>query len=817
MRLRRLIQSLATAFTVAAIQFSPAADDLTPLSEEFDSATAFANFQRLYVTEGWPADQLANVSVESAEGRLVMSPHPSSWYQDYKAALAFKALTGNFVATVDVQVHNAAGNGVTSNTYSFGGLLVRAPRPGVTAPNNWQAGQEDWIVQAVGTAGTPGSADYEFKSTDDSVTQPNFPPGSDRAVVQIARIGNVFVLLSQPNGGAWSVVARYSRPDMPATLQVGLTAYANFSVASSVTPLQHNQTILSGTSDFVARFDYYRVARPVIPANLQGLDFTNPGQVSDTQLLAFLGSNANETPAVATAPIITAQPQAQNINAGENVAFNVSANGNPVPTYQWRRDGVNIPGATLNVAGPPPPAADDIAHLTDEFTDPATLANWQRVYSAEGWGFDQLEQWDINQSNSGRMTMMPYSSSWYQEWRGVHAYKQVSGDFVATTDVEPTDRAGTGVPSVAYSLSGIMVRTPRSDIQSGRTDWTPNGENYLFLSMGTASQPGVRQFEVKNTQNSNSQLEISSGGARARIQIARIGNAFLVLRQIDGGAWEVHRRYTRNDMPATLNVGLTTYTDWNVCRDAGYEYHNTNLLNGTVPLLAGGTAQTQPDLIARFDYFRYHRPQVPANLAGRNLANPAEVSDAELLAFLADNANVPGSSTNPPSIAPSITAQPVGQTVNAGASVALNVTAGGTAPLSYQWSRNGTRILGGTQSTLSLASLMRANSGSYTVTISNPAGSVTSQPVLIRVLVPQRIQHPARQPNGQFRLMFGDHDSGPLTAANAQNFEIWGITDLRTGNWIQINAPISTAGNSLYIDDEQSIDQPQRFYRVIER
>ncbi|MGY8675753.1 MAG: hypothetical protein ACKVHO_24540 [Verrucomicrobiia bacterium] len=85
------------------------------------------------------------------------------------------------------------------------------------------------------------------------------------------------------------------------------------------------------------------------------------------------------------------------------------------------------------------------------------------------------------------------------------------------------------------------------------------------------------------------------------------------------------------------------------------------------------------------------------------------------------------------------------------------------------------------------------------------------------MLVPQRIQHPARQPNGQFRLMFGDHDSGPLTAANAQNFEIWGITDLRTGNWIQINAPISTAGNSLYIDDEQSIDQPQRFYRVIER
>jgi hypothetical protein len=33
------------------------------------------------------------------------------------------------------------------------------------------------------------------------------------------------------------------------------------------------------------------------------------------------------------------------------------------------------------------------------------------------------------------MTMVPYTSSWYAEWRGELACKYVSGDFVITTDV----------------------------------------------------------------------------------------------------------------------------------------------------------------------------------------------------------------------------------------------------------------------------------------------------------------------------------------------------------------------------------------------
>lgn len=45
-------------------------------------------------------------------------------------------------------------------------------------------------------------------------------------------------------------------------------------------------------------------------------------------------------------PAITTQPQSQIVTAGANVTFSVSATGTPAPTYQWRKNGTNISGAT---------------------------------------------------------------------------------------------------------------------------------------------------------------------------------------------------------------------------------------------------------------------------------------------------------------------------------------------------------------------------------------------------------------------------------------------------------------------------------------
>jgi hypothetical protein len=278
--------------------------------------------------------------------------------------------------------------------------------------------------------------------------------------------------------------------------------------------------------------------------------------------------------------------------------------------------------------------ADDLVGLSDEFSSPATLSDFRRIYQVEGWGANQLELLDVNASSPGRLVMMPYASSWYQDWRGVLMFKNVTGDFVVTTDVEPTGRSGAGAPNVGFSLAGIMVRTPRG-FTNALTQWTTGGENYIFLSLGAATSPGSYQFEVKTTVDSASTLNVSSGIGRAAIQVARIGAALITLRSDSGGNWVVHRRYSRPDMPAGLQAGLTCYTDWQtVSQVAPFIHNQTVITNGS------------PDLVARFDYLRYCRPAVPTNLVGRNFADAGQVSDAELLSFLGAHANVAG--TNKP-------------------------------------------------------------------------------------------------------------------------------------------------------------------------
>jgi hypothetical protein len=295
-------------------------------------------------------------------------------------------------------------------------------------------------------------------------------------------------------------------------------------------------------------------------------------------------------------------------------------------------------------------AYDDLTALSDEFDAAHTVTNWQRIYQVEGWGNDALQQFDINTSRPGRMTMVPYTSSWYEEWRGELTYKTVTGDFVITTDVEPRNRAGTGAPGSQYSLAGIMVRTPRT--MTSPAQWAAGGQNYVFLSLGAASNPGTYQYEVKTTSNSVSTLYISNGApSRASIQVARIGPHFIMLRRDQGGAWQVHRRYFRPDMPATLQAGLTVYTDWNVCATVGFQYQNQFVLTNGLQLPNGTTVSgCNPDLRAAFEYVRYARPQVPGNLAGASLSSAAAVSDAQLLTFLGEAANVPGGAMTPPSL-----------------------------------------------------------------------------------------------------------------------------------------------------------------------
>ena len=82
--------------------------------------------------------------------------------------------------------------------------------------------------------------------------------------------------------------------------------------------------------------------------------------------------------------------------------------------------------------------------------------------------------------------------------------------------------------------------------------------------------------------------------------------------------------------------------------------------------------------------------------------------------------------------APVIVSGPASQTILPGATTTFTISAAGDAPLSYFWQLNGTNLAAGgnlsgsTNSTLTIRSATVANSGNYSVLITNSFGSATS-------------------------------------------------------------------------------------------
>jgi len=105
---------------------------------------------------------------------------------------------------------------------------------------------------------------------------------------------------------------------------------------------------------------------------------------------------------------------------------------------------------------------------------------------------------------------------------------------------------------------------------------------------------------------------------------------------------------------------------------------------------------------------------------------------------------------NAAAVAPTITTQPANQTVTAGQTATFAVVAAGTAPLGYQWQKNGANITGATSASYTTAATTTADSGStFRVVVTNTAGTVTSSAATLTVnaaaVAPTITTQPANQ------------------------------------------------------------------------
>ncbi|PYT73091.1 MAG: hypothetical protein DMG39_07770, partial [Acidobacteria bacterium] len=209
------------------------------------------------------------------------------------------------------------------------------------------------------------------------------------------------------------------------------------------------------------------------------------------------------------------------------------------------------------------------------------------------------------------------------------------------------------------------------------------------------------------------------------------------------------------------------------------------MANGTAPLtyqwqknganIAGATsasyttsATTTSDSGSTFDV-------VVSNSAGTAASNSATLT------------------VNAAPVAPTITTQPSNQTVTAGQTATFSVAASGTAPLSYQWNKNGAPISGASSSSYTTPTTTTSDNGAlFTVVLSNAIGSVTSNAATLNVnAVSATVQVTTTQLPG---ATWSGAYNAPLAASGGTTPYAWSLASGSLPNGLSLSSSGAISG-----------------------
>lgn len=179
-----------------------------------------------------------------------------------------------------------------------------------------------------------------------------------------------------------------------------------------------------------------------------------------------------------------------------------------------------------------------------------------------------------------------------------------------------------------------------------------------------------------------------------------------------------------------------------------------------------------------------------------------------------------GLSGNVGNVAPGITTQPMSQSVTAGTNVTFTVAASGVPAPSYQWWWNNAPLLGDTLPTLALTGVTPADSGDYSVVVSNSQGMVTSGTAVLTVgTVPAIVTLPQNQtavvggaadfgvqvtglPSVAYQWSF---DGTPITGATSDSLALSNLTLADAGSY---SVDVSNFAGAVSASAQLTVDLP---------
>src|SRR5438445_494554 len=379
--------------------------------------------------------------------------------------------------------------------------------------------------------------------------------------------------------------------------------------------------------------------------------FSSTAQVTDSVSLTAQQALNITVNAAAVAPSITTQPASQTLIAGQTATLSVTATGTSPLTYQWNKNGTAISGATSST-----------------YTTPATTSS------------DNGAQFTVTISNS--------------------------------------------VGTVTSTAATLTVNTPPSITTQPVSQTVTVGQTASFSVAATGTAPLTYQCNKNGT---------AIGGATSASYTTPATTSS------DSGA---QFAVTVSNPAGTLtsNTATLTVTPAPVAPSITTQPASQTLIAGQTATLSVTATGTSP-----LSYQWNKNGTAISGATSSTYTTPATTSSDNGAQFTVTISNSVGTVTSTAATLtvntpPSITTQPVSQTVTSGQTASFSVAAMGTAPLTYQWNKNGTAISGATASSYTTPATTSSDHGAqFTVTVSNSAGTVTSNAATLTVNTPPSI------------------------------------------------------------------------------